>query len=132
MAINDPIADFLTRIRNASLARHRFVDCRWSKIKQNIAEILKLSGFIETYLVKNEEEGRGTLRVFLKYKERRPQIQGLKRVSRPGCRQYINHNEIPRFYGGFGLAILSTSQGLKSGAEAHKLQIGGELLCMVW
>lgn len=133
MAVSDPIADFLTRIRNAALAQHRYVDCDWSKLKQSLAEILKSQGFIDSYLVKLDGKQRGTLRLFLKYTDnRRPVIQGLKRVSRPGLRQYIGHADIPRFYGGMGLSIVSTSQGLMAGAEASKRKIGGELLCMVW
>lgn len=133
MAANsDPVADFLTRIRNASRAQHRYVDVSWSKIKQNIAEILKNQGFIENYLIKLDKS-RGTMRIFLKYAEgRQSVIQGLKRVSKPGLRRYVGHSDIPRFYGGLGLSIVSTSQGLLSGFEAQKRKIGGELLCMVW
>ncbi len=133
MAVSDPIADFLTRIRNATRAQHRYVDIRWSKLKQNIAEILKNQGFIESYLVKQDNKNRGTIRVFLKYTDgRSPVIQGLTRVSKPGLRRYIGHQDIPRFYGGLGVSILSTSQGIMSGHEAHMKGIGGELLCLVW
>lgn len=133
MAINDPIADFLTRIRNATKAEHNYVDVAWSRLKQNIAEILKNQGFIENYLIKFETKERGTIRVFLKYSEgRRPVIQGIKRVSKPGLRRYVTHEDIPRFYGGMGLSILSTSQGVMAGLEARKRGIGGELLCLVW
>lgn len=133
MAINDPIADLLTRIRNGAKAKHRYVDVNWSKMTQSIADILKNQGFIESYLQKLDSSSRGTMRIFLKYSEnRRPAIQGIKRISRPGLRQYIGHDEIPYFFGGFGLAILSTSQGVMAGKEAGKRQIGGELLCMVW
>lgn len=133
MAISDPIADFLTRIRNSLKAEHRFVDVAWSKMKQNIAEILKSQGFIESYLVKQDSKQRGTMRIFLKYASgRQPVIQGIKRVSKPGLRRYVKHGEIPRFYGDTGLSIISTSQGLLSGAEAIKRNIGGEILCMVW
>lgn len=132
-AVSDPIADFLTRIRNATRAQHRYVDVNWSKLKQNIAEILKGQGFIENYLVKLENNQRGTIRVFLKYTDQRqPVIQGVKRVSRPGLRRYVGHTEIPRFFGGNGVSILSTSQGIMAGQEASKRKIGGELLCMVW
>lgn len=131
--VSDPIADFLTRIRNASSdgALHRYVDVPWSRMLQNIADILKNGGYIENYLVKLDKN-RGTIRVFLKYSERKPVIQGLKRVSKPGLRRYVRHNDIPRFYGGQGLSILSTSQGVISGSEANKRKIGGELLCLVW
>lgn len=134
MAVNDPIADFLTRIRNATKAKHRYVDIDWSRMKQNIAEILKGQGFIETYLVKlDNNKQRGTMRVFLKYvDQRRPVIQGIKRISRPGLRRYVSHEDIPQFFGGVGLSILSTSQGVMAGKDASKRKIGGELLCMVW
>ena len=135
MAMNDPIADFLTRIRNATRAQHRYVECDWSKMKVNMAEILKSQGFIETYLVKfdTDNKQRGTIRMFLKYSDqRRSVIQGLKRVSRPGLRRYVGHDELPRFYGGMGVSILSTSQGVMASTEASKRKIGGELLCMVW
>lgn len=133
MAFNDPIADFLTRIRNATKAQHRYVDLDWSKMKQNLAEILKSQGFIESYLVKVDENQRGTMRLFLKYTSgRRPVIQGLRRISKPGLRKYVGHQDIPRFYGDMGLSIVSTSQGVMDGKEAKKRGIGGELLCLVW
>lgn len=133
MALSDPIADFLTRIRNAIKAEHRYVDVSWSKVKQNIAEILKNQGFVENYLVQRDENQRGTMRVFLKYAEgRQPVIQGLKRVSKPGLRQYVGYEQIPSFRGGMGLSIVSTSQGVMAGIEAKKRKIGGELLCLVW
>ncbi len=133
MAISDPVADFLTRIRNATRAQHRYVDVDWSKLKQNIAEILKNQGFVESLLVKHENKHRGTIRIFLKYSGgRQPVIQGITRVSKPGLRRYVGHQDIPRFYGGMGLSILSTSQGVMAGMEANKRQIGGELLCLVW
>lgn len=132
-AISDPIADFLTRIRNATRAQHRYVDVAWSVMKQNIAEILKSHGFIESYLVKQDNKQRGTMRIFLKYTEgRQPVIQGIKRVSKPGLRRYVGHQDIPRFYGGLGLSILSTSSGVMAGFDAMTKKVGGELLCMVW
>lgn len=133
MALSDPVADFLTRIRNASSARKRYCDVSWSKLKQSIAEILKEQGFIENVLVKIDENKRGVIRVFLKYNEARtPVIQGLQRISRPGLRQYVRHEEIPMFFGGLGLSIVSTSQGVMAGVDAKKRQIGGELLCKIW
>jgi small subunit ribosomal protein S8 len=132
MAISDPIADFITKIRNASQAKHRFVDIRWSKLKQNIAEILKNQGFIESYLVKQDNKNRGTIRIFLKYTDGRlPVISTIQRISTPGLRKYIGHDDIPRFYGGLGLSIISTSQGVMAGSDARTKGIGGELLCMV-
>lgn len=131
--MSDPVADLLTRIRNGQHAQHRYIDVSWSKLKQNIAEILKQSGFIENFLVKQDQNNRGTMRIFLKYKQgRTPVIQGLKRMSKPGLRRYVRHNEIPHYYGGLGLSIVSTSQGVLAGQEAQKRKIGGELLCLVW
>lgn len=133
MAISDPISDFLTRIRNAIKAQHRYVDIPWSKMKQNVAEILKNQGFIENCLVKVEENKRGTIRLFLKYATgRQPVIQGLKRISKPGLRKYVGHQDIPHFYGGMGVSIVSTSKGVMDGKKATELGIGGELLCLVW
>jgi len=133
MVVSDPLADFLTRIRNAIKAQHRYVDITWSKMKQALAEILKQRGFVENYLVKMDEGPRGTIRLFLKYSNgRRSVIQGLKRVSRPGLRRYVGHQEIPSFYGSMGLSIVSTSQGVMPGSEAKERGIGGELLCLVW
>jgi small subunit ribosomal protein S8 len=133
MAISDPIADFLTKIRNATRSRHRFVDICWSRLKQNIAEILKNQGFIESILVKQDNKNRGTIRIFLKYTDGRfPVIQGITRISKPGLRRYIGHQDIPKFYGGLGLSIISTSQGIMAGNDARHKGIGGELLCLVW
>lgn len=132
MASTDPIADYLTKIRNALQAQHRFVDVKWSKLKQNITEILKEEGLIESFLVKQEKNG-GVMRLFLKYSSGRvPVIKGIRRVSRPGLRKYISVEEIPQFYGGLGLSILSTSKGVISGQEARKRKTGGELICLVW
>lgn len=133
MAVNDPIADFLTRIRNGQMSRLRFVDIDWSKMKESLATILKNSGFIENFLVKKDENQRGMIRVFLKYTDgRRPVISGLKRVSKPGLRRYVGCDEIPSFFGGLGLTIVSTSQGVMAGRDASQRRLGGELLCMVW
>jgi small subunit ribosomal protein S8 len=130
--VSDPIADFITRIRNGAKAQHRFIDVGWSKMKESIAEILKSQGFIESFLLKKEGT-KGTIRVFLKYTEgRQSVIQGLKRISKPGLRRYISHDNIPVFYGGLGLSILSTSSGVISGNDARKKKVGGELLCYVW
>jgi len=133
MAVSDPIADFLTRIRNGARAQHRYVDIPWSKLKQHLTEILKNQGFIENYLVKLDDSKRGTIRVFLKYTNSRvPVIQGLKRMSKPGLRQYVGYADIPRFFGGMGVPIVSTSQGIMVGNEATQKKLGGELLCLVW
>jgi small subunit ribosomal protein S8 len=133
MAMSDPIADFLTRIRNALMAQHRYVDMPWSKMREHITEILKEQGFIENYLVKIDEgKKRGTIRLFLKYSlGRKPVIQKIKRISKPGLRKYVSCDEIPVFYGNLGLAVVSTSRGVLSGNKARELGIGGELLCTV-
>lgn len=131
-ATNDPIADLLTRIRNAIKAQHRFVDLRKSRMNLSIVKILKDQGFIDNYLVKDDET-QGTIRVFLKYAEGRlPIINGLKRVSRPGLRRYVGYHSIPLVCGGLGITIVSTSKGLMAGHEAHKIKVGGELICQVW
>jgi small subunit ribosomal protein S8 len=131
--ISDPIADFLTRIRNATKAQRRHVDVDWSKMKENIAEILKAKGFIEGFLIKKENSHRGTIRLILKYTNgRQSVIQGLTRMSKPGLRRYVGHKDIPKFYGGLGVPILSTSKGIKAGYEAAREGVGGELLCLVW
>ena len=131
MTTNDPIADLLTRVRNSQLAKHRYVDMPWSRLKERIVAILKENGLVEDYLVKDTDT-KGVMRVFLKYTGRRAVIQGLRRASKPGKRRYVGSSDIPRFYGGLGIAIVSTSQGLLSGQEAQKRGIGGELLCTVW
>lgn len=128
--LHDPIADLLTRIRNAKSARHRFVDFRPSKIKIEIVKILQAQGFIERYLV-NEEKGQ--VRVFLKYAGgREPVIKGLNRVSSPSLRRYVGYKQIPRIFGGMGIAILSTPGGIIDGETARRSKLGGELLCLVW
>lgn len=133
MTLSDPIADLLTRIRNACMAQHRYVDIKWSKIKQDIAEILKAQGFVDNILVR-EEQGRGkTMRMFIRYGHgRKAVIQGLKRESKPGCRKYVHCIDIPKVLGGIGFPILSTSKGLMTGEEARQNNVGGELLCTVW
>ena len=130
MAFNDPIAELLTKIRNAKDARHRFVDLGHSKNKVKILEILKHHGFIENFLV-NEEQHK--MRVFLRYtKSRDSVIQGLKRVSTCGLRQYVGYSEIPRVCNGMGITIVSTPKGIIDGESARRLKVGGELLCAVW
>ena len=132
MSVNDPIADMLTRIRNAGMARHQTVTIPLSNIKRNIAEILQAEGFVKSYLV---EEGTpfSNLVLQLKYaSNRQPVITGLKRVSRPGLRIYTKRDEIPRIRGGLGLSILSTPKGLMTGDAAWKDGVGGEILCYIW
>lgn len=130
MSFNDPIAELLTKIRNAKDAQHRYVDLSHSKIKVTILEILKTHGFIENFLV-NEEQHK--MRVFLRYnKLREPVIRGLTRISTSGLRKYIGHDRIPRVFNGMGISILSTSKGVVDGDTARNLKVGGELLCTVW
>ena len=128
--LHDPIADLLTRIRNAKDAKHRFVDFRPSKLKVEIVKILQAQGFIERYLV---DEEKGQARLFLKYAgKREPVIRGLKRMSSPSLRRYIGYRQIPRIFGGMGIAILSTPGGITDGETARGKKLGGELLCLVW
>lgn len=130
MSFNDPIAELLTKIRNAKGAQHRFVDLSYSKNKIKILEILKNQGFIENFLV-NEEMYK--MRVFLRYtKERGSVVNNLKRVSTCGLRKYIGYKDIPRVFNGMGIAILSTPKGILDGETARNLKVGGELLCTVW
>lgn len=129
--MTDPIADMLARIRNAGRARHRRVDMPVSKLKTEVARILKENHFIHDYKVL--DDGRhGVLRVYLKYYEDRPVIRHLERFSRPGLRQYRGARELPRVRGGLGLAIVSTSQGVMSDREARARNVGGEVLALVW
>lgn len=132
MSMTDPIADMLTRIRNAAQARHKRVDVPASKLKLEIARILLKERFIANY--KFVEDGpQGTIRIYLKYTpDEEPVINGLERVSKPGLRRYCGSGEIPRVFGGMGVSILSTSRGVLSGREAKAAGVGGEILCAVW
>jgi small subunit ribosomal protein S8 len=131
MTVTDPIADMLTRIRNALMVRHDSVLVPASKMKLSIARILKEEGFITDYEVVRGKPHR-VIKVLLKYMDDKPAISGLKRVSRPGLRVYVQKKEIPRVYGGLGIAIVSTSSGVKTGQQAWRQGSGGELLCYVW
>ncbi len=129
----DPIADLLTRIRNAARAKHARVDVPSSKMKTELARILKEEGYISTFKLVEENKVRKTLRVFLKYTpDRRSVITGLRRVSRPGARHYVGALEIRPVVGGLGISILTTPRGLMTGRAARKARLGGELLCEVW
>jgi small subunit ribosomal protein S8 len=131
MSLTDPVADFLTRVRNAIGARHQKVDIPASKLKLELARILKEEGYISNFKT-TEEEGRKVLRVYLKYSDGSDAaITDIKRVSRPGCRVYVGHNEIPRVLGGLGINILTTPKGLMTGKRARKEHVGGEILCEV-
>lgn len=132
MPITDPLADMLTCIRNAIMARHSKVDIPASKIKIGVARTLKTEGYIKNYkLIKDQKHG--ILRIYPKYDERNEGvIVGLKRMSKPGRRVYVKKNEIPPVLNGMGIAILSTSKGIVTDREARKLDVGGELLCSIW
>ncbi|HKF51076.1 MAG TPA: 30S ribosomal protein S8 [Candidatus Acidoferrales bacterium] len=128
----DPIADMLTRIRNAVRARHPRVDLPASNLKVEIARILKEEGYVSTYKVVDENKRR-VLRVFFRYTpDKRSVLTNLKRVSRPGCRRYVGKNEIKSVVGGMGISIVSTPRGIMTGQTARKEGVGGELLCEVW
>ena len=132
MAVTDPIADMLTRIRNAVAAKHDNVAMPSSKLKVAIAYVLKDEGFIRDYEIQ-DEESRRVLRIKLSYTGKKdPVINGIQRVSKPGLRVYVQKREIPRVYGGLGVAILSTPQGVMTGKSAWDKQQGGEILCYVW
>ncbi len=127
----DPISDFLTRIRNAAKAKHRRVDIPASNMKKNLAQILLDEKFITNFTVL-EDPKQGIIRINLKYKEGRPVIAGLRRVSRPGLRHYRQATEMPRVHGGLGVAIVSTSKGVMTGRRAKEENVGGEVLAFVW
>ena len=132
MTISDPIADMLTRIRNATMARHDAVLISSSRLKLAIARILKEEGFIKDFEVVRAESHKN-IKLYIKYQDRnQPVLTGLERVSKPGLRIYVEKKEIPRVYGGMGIAILSTPKGVMTGRQAWHQGIGGELLCYVW
>jgi small subunit ribosomal protein S8 len=132
MVLTDPIADMLTRIRNANMAEKKVVKMPHSKMKSEIARLLKSEGFIKDYIMENEG-GKSVLNVFLKYTvEREPVIQGLRRISKSSCRKYVAADEIPRVLGGIGIAIISTSSGVMTDNEARQQKVGGEVLCYIW
>jgi small subunit ribosomal protein S8 len=129
--VTDPIADMLTRLRNAAQARHRRVDMPISKLKIEIARLLKDNHYIHDYKVL-DDGAHGVLRLYLKYFQEKPVIRELKRVSKPGLRKYVSVAEIPRVRNGLGIAILSTSKGVMTDRAAREAKIGGELLAIVW
>ncbi|MGD8376537.1 MAG: 30S ribosomal protein S8 [Acidobacteriota bacterium] len=132
MSMSDPIADMLTRIRNAHKARHRETDVPFSRLKSDLARVLQEEGYIEGFRVR-EEGPRRIIRVALRYTEDGdPVVSGLQRASRPGRRNYTGAKEIPRVLGGLGICVLSTSQGVMSDREARRRHVGGEVLCNVW
>jgi len=132
MTTSDPIADMLTRIRNAQSARHPKVDVPASKLKMEIARILKEEGYIANFKM-TEEGSKKSVRIYLKYTPgNSPVISRIERVSRPGCRVFVGSREVPRVLGGLGINILTTPRGVMTGSTARKENVGGELLCQVW
>jgi small subunit ribosomal protein S8 len=129
---SDPIADMLTRVRNAMAARHPKVDVPASKLKTEIARILKEEGYIANFKVA-EEGVKKVIKIYLKYAtDNSPVVTGIERVSRPGCRTYVGKTDIPRVQGGLGISILTTARGVMTGRTARKEGVGGEILCRVW
>ncbi len=133
MSFTDPIGDMLTRVRNASSARHEKVLVPASNLKARIAEVLKSEGFIQDYVLHKDDGHQGAITILLKYgSDRVPAISDIKRVSKPGLRRYVATGQIPRVLNGMGIAILSTSKGVMVDREARKQKVGGELICTVW
>jgi len=132
MSMTDPIADLLTRIRNAQMRRHATLDVPASKLKANVLKLMAREGFIQGFEPFTPEGGHPALKVTLKYVDGRSAIEGLTRVSKPGLRRYVAKDEIPWVQGGYGIAILSTSKGLLTDKEARRTGVGGEVLCALW
>lgn len=132
MSVSDPIADMLTKIRNAGMARHEKVDIPTSKLKLEIVKILKTEGYIKNFK-KINQDGANTIRIFLKYDEgTNPVIHGIEKISKPGRRVYTGYKNMPRVFNGFGTTIVSTSIGVTTGKKAVEKKIGGEIICTVW
>jgi len=132
MPVTDPISDYLTRIRNAQAADHRWVDIPASNMKKRLSLVLKHERYVKDFILINDNK-QGIIRIYLRYtKDGLPIIEGLKRISRPGRRYYVNANEIPRVLGGLGVAIMSTPIGVITGKIARKNNVGGEVLCHIW
>ena len=132
MSASDPVADMLTKIRNAAQARHEKVDIPVSKLKLEIVKILKTEGYIKNFK-KVQEDNKSVIRIFLKYDEANaPVIHGLEKISKPGRRVYSSYKDLPRVYNGYGTLIVSTSAGVTTGKKAAEKQVGGELVCTIW
>lgn len=132
MSASDPVADMLTKIRNAAQARHEKVDIPVSKLKLEIVKILKTEGYIKNFK-KVQEDNKSVIRIFLKYDEANaPVIHGLEKISKPGRRVYSSYKDLPRVYNGYGTVIVSTSSGVTTGKKAAEKQVGGELVCSIW
>jgi len=133
MAISDPVADMLTKIRNASQARHEKVEIPTSKMKLQIVKILKNEGYIKNFKKIVSKEGVNYIRVFLKYDEKQePVLHGVARLSPPGRRVYTGYRDMPRIYNGYGVVVVSTSSGVITGKKASEKKVGGELICSIW
>ena len=131
MVVTDPIADMLTRIRNANIARIKQVEVPASNIKKELARLLKEEGYIQNYEL-IEDNKQGVIRLYLKFNGKKRVITGLKRISRPGLRVYVEKDQIPKVLGGLGVAILSTSKGVVTDKIARQMGVGGEVLCFIW
>lgn len=132
MSASDPVADMLTKIRNAAQARHEKVDIPVSKLKLEIVKILKTEGYIKNFK-KVQEDNKSIIRIFLKYDEvNAPVIHGLEKISKPGRRVYSSYKDLPRVYNGYGTVIVSTSSGVTTGKKAAEKMVGGELVCTIW
>ncbi|MBP5599302.1 MAG: 30S ribosomal protein S8 [Lachnospiraceae bacterium] len=132
MSVSDPIADMLTKVRNAAMSRHEKVDVPTSKMKLEIVKILKTEGYIKNFKKVNQD-GINVIRIFLKYDEQNaPVIHGIQKISTPGRRVYSGYKDLPRKYNGYGTVIVSTSSGITTGKKASEKMVGGELICTVW
>ena len=132
MSVSDPVADMLTKVRNAAMARHEKVDIPASKLKLEIVKILKTEGYIKNFKKVNQD-GANCIRVFLKYDDKNASvIHGIEKVSTPGRRVYAGYKNLPRVYNGYGTTIVSTSMGVTTGKKAQEKKVGGELICKVW
>ncbi|MDD4219094.1 MAG: 30S ribosomal protein S8 [Sphaerochaetaceae bacterium] len=133
MAISDPVADMLTKIRNASMAKHEKVEISTSRLKLQIIKILKNEGYIKNFKKIVNKDGVNTIRVFLKYDEKQnPVLHGIDRISTPGRRVYSGYRDLPRVYNGYGVVVVSTSSGIITGKKASENKVGGELICSIW
>ncbi len=132
MSVSDPIADMLTKVRNAAMSRHEKVDVPTSKMKLEIVKILKTEGYIKNFKKVNQD-GANVIRIFLKYDEQNaPVIHGIQKISTPGRRVYSGYKDLPRKFNGYGTVIVSTSSGITTGKKASEKMVGGELICTVW
>ena len=132
MSASDPVADMLTKVRNAAIAGHEKVDVPASKLKLEIVKIMKTEGYIKNFK-KLQEDGKNIIRIFLKYdEENKPVIHGVKKISTPGRRVYSGYKDLPRVYNGYGTVIVSTSSGVTTGKKASEKMVGGELICSIW